>query len=193
VHGGTIAEWGFTACTAGANRAHCRACRDSVPSPTAHLVGADFIDMKRLSATSAALTAAVLTAAVALPAAAATGSGNGGASATPSPEPASQSPTSQQARTADYRAVKATWYGPGLYGNRMACGGRLTHRTLGVAHKRLPCGTKVALRYRGHTLVVPVIDRGPYSRGVDYDLTEATARTLGMTRTARLAAALLRP
>ena len=50
---------------------------------------------------------------------------------------------------------------------------------------------KVALRYRGHTVVVPVIDRGPYARGVDYDLTEATARRLGMTQTAHLAAAPL--
>jgi rare lipoprotein A len=142
--------------------------------------------MKRLSATSAALTAAALTAAVALPAAASTGTSNGGASATP---PADAS--TQQARSADYQPVKATWYGPGLYGNHLACGGRLAHRTLGVAHKSLPCGTKVALRYHGHTVVVPVIDRGPYVRGVSYDLTEATAKKLGMTQTSRLAAAPL--
>ena len=142
--------------------------------------------MKRLSATSAALTAAVLTAAVALPAAASTGTGSGGASATPPTDD-----SSQQASAADYRPVKATWYGPGLYGNKMACGERLTHRTLGVAHKSLPCGTKVALRYRGHTVVVPVIDRGPYARGVSYDLTQATAEKLGMTQTSRLAAAPL--
>jgi rare lipoprotein A len=142
--------------------------------------------MKRLSATSAALTAAVLTAAVALPAAASTGTGSGGASATP-PDDSTQ----QQASAADYRRVKATWYGPGLYGNKMACGKRLTHRTLGVAHKSLPCGTKVALRYRGQTVVVPVIDRGPYARGVSYDLTQATAQKLGMTQTSRLAAAPL--
>jgi len=143
--------------------------------------------MKRLSATSAALTAAALTAAVALPAAASTTTSNGGTLAT---TPAPDQPT-QQARVADYRAVMATWYGPGLYGNRMACGGRLTHRTLGVAHRRLPCGTRVALRYRGHIIVVPVVDRGPYARGVSYDLTAATARKLGMTQTSRLAAAPL--
>jgi rare lipoprotein A len=145
--------------------------------------------MKNLSATSAVLAAAVLTVAVALPAAASTGTSNGGASA--SSGGATAQPAPQQARTANYRAARATWYGPGLYGNKMACGGRLTHRTLGVAHKRLPCGTKVALKYEGHTVVVPVIDRGPYARGVDYDLTEATARQLGMTQTARLGAAPL--
>jgi rare lipoprotein A len=141
--------------------------------------------MKRLSATYAALTAATLTAAVALPAAASTGTGNGGVSPTPDPPP------DQPARAAEYQPATATWYGPGLYGNRTACGSRLTHRTLGVAHKRLPCGTKVALRYEGHTIVVPVIDRGPYSRGVDYDLTYATARKLGMRETSRVRAAAL--
>jgi rare lipoprotein A len=145
--------------------------------------------MKRLSATSAALTAAALTAAVALPAAASTGTGSGGASATP--PPAEPNTTDQSAQTADYKAVKATWYGPGFYGHRTACGTRLTRHTLGVAHKRLPCGTNVALRYQGRTVVVPVIDRGPYSRGVDYDLTAATARTLGMRKTSRLGAAAL--
>jgi rare lipoprotein A (peptidoglycan hydrolase) len=143
--------------------------------------------MKRLSATSAALTAAVLAAAVALPAAASTGTGTGGASPTPPPE---DQPT-QQAQTANYRPAKATWYGPGLYGNRLACGGRLRHSTLGVAHKSLPCGTKVALRYRGRTVVVPVIDRGPYAHGVSYDLTEATAHALGMAQTSRVAVAPL--
>jgi rare lipoprotein A (peptidoglycan hydrolase) len=142
--------------------------------------------MKHLSATYAALTAAVVAAAVALPAAASTGTGSGGVSPT-----AQDDQQAQQARSADYRRVKATWYGPGLYGNRLACGGRLRTRTLGVAHKSLPCGTKVALRYRGRTVVVPVIDRGPYARGVSYDLTEATARQLGMTQTARVAAAPL--
>jgi rare lipoprotein A (peptidoglycan hydrolase) len=142
--------------------------------------------MKRLSATSAALTAAVLTASVALPAAASTGTGSGGASATPPPQ---DQPT--QAQAAQYTRAKATWYGPGLYGNHLACGGRLGHRTLGVAHKSLPCGTQVALKYRGRTIVVPVIDRGPYARGVSYDLTEATAHKLGMTATAHVGVAPL--
>lgn len=148
--------------------------------------------MMRLSTTTVALTAAVLTAAVALPAAAATGSGNGGASPTPPPQQdSSQQDSSQQASAANYQPARATWYGPGFFGHRTACGTRLTHHTLGVAHKSLPCGTNVALRYRGRTVVVPVIDRGPYSRGVDYDLTEATARALGMSETSRLAAATL--
>jgi rare lipoprotein A len=133
---------------------------------------------------------------VALPAAASTGTasggtsgtGNGGTAATPPPDGQT---TPQSANAANYQSAKASWYGPGLYGKKTACGAKLTRGTLGVAHKKLPCGTDVALRYHGRTIVVPVIDRGPYSHGVQYDLTYATARKLGMTQTTRLAAAPL--
>ena len=77
-----------------------------------------------------------------------------------------------------YRSVFASYYGPGLYGNRLACGGRLTPHTIGVAHKTMRCGTKVRLRYRGRTLTVRVVDRGPYVGGRTYDLTAATKRRL---------------
>ena len=77
-----------------------------------------------------------------------------------------------------YRGASASWYGPGLYGNRLACGGRLRPSTLGVAHKRLPCGSKVRLRYRGRGIVVRVIDRGPFVAGREFDLTAATKRKL---------------
>ena len=55
-----------------------------------------------------------------------------------------------------------SWYGPGFYGNRTGCGGRLDYGELGVAHKSLPCGTKVTFRHRGRSVRVPVMDRGPY-------------------------------
>ena len=77
-----------------------------------------------------------------------------------------------------YRWAHASWYGPGLYGNRLGCGGTLTPGKLGVAHKSLPCGSKVTFRHRGRTLRVPVSDRGPYVGGRDSALTEATARRL---------------
>jgi len=78
-----------------------------------------------------------------------------------------------------YRLAGASYYGPGLYGNGVACGGTLLPGTMGVAHKTLPCGTKVKLRYHGRTVTVPVIDRGPYVPGRDYDLTEAVKERLG--------------
>lgn len=77
-----------------------------------------------------------------------------------------------------YSRSYATWYGPGFYGNRTACGRRLQRDTLGVAHRNLPCGTDVSILYKGRTITVPVIDRGPYAHGADWDLTEATARRL---------------
>lgn len=81
-----------------------------------------------------------------------------------------------------YNRALATWYGPGFYGNRTACGKRLGTETLGVAHRSLPCGTKVAILYKGRTITVPVIDRGPYT-SADYDLTQETAERLGFKGT----------
>jgi rare lipoprotein A len=81
-----------------------------------------------------------------------------------------------------YRSDLATWYGPGFYGNRTACGRTLGYSTLGVAHRTLPCGTKVAIMYRGRTVTVQVIDRGPYARS-NWDLTRETAERLGFSGT----------
>jgi rare lipoprotein A len=77
-----------------------------------------------------------------------------------------------------YRPALASWYGPGLYGGHLGCGGTLDAGDLGVAHKTLPCGSKVTLRHRGRVIRVAVIDRGPYVGGREYDLTEATAQRL---------------
>jgi hypothetical protein len=78
-----------------------------------------------------------------------------------------------------YRVAYASWYGPGLYGNRTGCGGTLYAGRLGVAHKTLPCGAMVTFKYGRRKVRVPVIDRGPYVGGREYDLTEATAQRLG--------------
>jgi rare lipoprotein A len=78
-----------------------------------------------------------------------------------------------------FRSSFATWFGPIPGANHTACGELLTHKTLGVANRTLPCGTRVAIYFNGHTIVVPVIDRGPYANHADWDLTEGTARQLG--------------
>ena len=82
-------------------------------------------------------------------------------------------------RLTTFRLAGASYYGPGLWGNGVACGGTLMPGTMGVANKTLPCGTKVKLRYHGRSVTVPVIDRGPYVAGRDYDLTEAVKEKLG--------------
>lgn len=79
-----------------------------------------------------------------------------------------------------YRPSPATYYGPGFYGNRTACGQTLHTYTLGVAHRTLACGTKIGILYGGRTITVRVIDRGPYGRA-DWDLTGASARRLGFS------------
>jgi rare lipoprotein A len=88
-----------------------------------------------------------------------------------------------------YRRSLATLYGPGLYGQRTACGEILRRRTLGVANRTLPCGTEISIYYDGRSITVPVIDRGPYAHGANWDLTMATARALGMLGTGVLGAA----
>jgi rare lipoprotein A len=75
-----------------------------------------------------------------------------------------------------YRRVQASWYGGG---GGLACGGSLTSATMGVANKTLPCGTLVTIRYGGRSVRVPVIDRGPYVSGREFDLTQATKQALG--------------
>ena len=82
-----------------------------------------------------------------------------------------------------YRYASASWYGPGLYGNRTACGQTLTPSTRGVAHKSLPCGTELSLRHGNNSVTVRVIDRGPYVAGREFDLTEATRNDLGFGST----------
>lgn len=86
---------------------------------------------------------------------------------------------SEARRLTSYRQAGASYYGPGLYGNGVARGGTLMPGTLGVANKTLPCGTMVKIRYHGRSVTVPVIDRGPYVAGRDFDLTEATRDRLG--------------
>lgn len=77
------------------------------------------------------------------------------------------------------QAAGATWYGPGLYGNHTACGQTLRADTIGVAHRTLPCGTTIKFAYHGHQLITHVIDRGPYTEGNDFDLTNGARHALG--------------
>ena len=73
-----------------------------------------------------------------------------------------------------YRYAGASWYGgTTMWGRSTACGQVLRPSTIGVANKTLPCGTPVKFVWHGHSIVAPVIDRGPYIRGRAWDLTAA--------------------
>ena len=101
------------------------------------------------------------------------GTTSGGAAPTPS------SPTKQ---------TVATWYGPGFYGHTTACGQKLTPKLVGLASRRLPCGTLVRISYGGHLLTAPVLDRGPYGHsGAVWDLTSGAARALAIRETVQIA------
>ncbi len=77
--------------------------------------------------------------------------------------------------------IDVSWYGPGFYGGRTACGQAYTTTILGVANRTLPCGTLVTFRNpdNGRTITVPVIDRGPYVAGRQWDLSGAACIALG--------------
>ena len=97
---------------------------------------------------------------------------SGGAAPTPGP-------TSKQ--------TVATWYGPGFYGHKTACGQKLTPKLVGLASRTLPCGTLVRISYGGHLLTAPVLDRGPYGHnGAVWDLTSGAARALEIKETVRI-------
>src|SRR6202035_894229 len=84
------------------------------------------------------------------------------------------------------KAQIATWFGPGFYGQKTACGQTMSPVIVGVASRTLPCGTLVLVNYKGHRLTVPVIDRGPYSNGATWDLTWGAASALTIAETVRV-------
>jgi rare lipoprotein A (peptidoglycan hydrolase) len=100
---------------------------------------------------------------------------------TPAPSPATKVP----------KTAIATWFGPGFYGQQTACGQTLTPATVGVANRKLPCGTLVKVTFHGQRLTVPVVDRGPYANDADWDLTAAAAEALGIEDTVRIATAVV--
>jgi rare lipoprotein A (peptidoglycan hydrolase) len=78
-----------------------------------------------------------------------------------------------------FRYAGASWYGgTSMWGRSTACGQTLRPSTIGVANKTLPCGTPVKFVWHGHSIVAPVIDRGPYIKGRAWDLTSAAAEAL---------------
>jgi hypothetical protein len=86
--------------------------------------------------------------------------------------------------------VTVSWYGPGFFENRLPCWQWLAANglpiqflpdTWGVAHKSLPCGTMVTLTHGPNAVTVPVVDRGPYIAGREFDLSPRVKAALGCT------------
>jgi rare lipoprotein A len=75
---------------------------------------------------------------------------------------------------------ETSFYGPGFYGGKTACGDVYTKEIVGVAHRTLPCGTRVQFRNpaNGRVVTARVIDRGPYVSGRTWDLSGALCQKL---------------
>ena len=67
-----------------------------------------------------------------------------------------------------------------------ACPGYYGIHAWGVAHRTLPCGTRLRLSYHGRTTWTRVIDRGPYIYGRSLDLHAPVARALGFSGVGRV-------
>ena len=75
---------------------------------------------------------------------------------------------------------RATWYGPGLYGNKTASGEILKKNTLTAAHGQLPLGTKVKVTREdtNESVIVVINDRKPFKEGTVIDLAHGAAEEL---------------
>ena len=81
--------------------------------------------------------------------------------------------------TVRYCSAVASWYGPGLYGNRVACPPPRAH----ARHDRrgpqdAPLRHLVTFRYRGRVRRARVIDRGPFIAYRDFDPTNGLRLSL---------------
>jgi rare lipoprotein A len=68
-------------------------------------------------------------------------------------------------------------------GTRTASGRRLDPGALTAAHRSLPFGSRVRVtnRSNGRSVVVTIVDRGPFVRGRVIDVTPAAAHALGFS------------
>jgi rare lipoprotein A len=76
----------------------------------------------------------------------------------------------------------ATWYGGELGGSRTASGDKFDPAGFTAAHRTLPLGSYVEVTSldTGRTILVLINDRGPAGRGLLIDLSQASAKALGV-------------
>ncbi len=78
----------------------------------------------------------------------------------------------------------ASWYGGKFHGRKTASGIRFNMYGMYAAHRTLPLGTilEVTNLENGRKVRVKVIDRGPFVRGRNLDLSYGAAKKLGMLK-----------
>ena len=96
------------------------------------------------------------------------------AAATDTPDSESLEPTLGQ----------ASWYGQEFASRRTASGEIFDPEKLTGAHRTLPLGTRVRVTnlHNGRSVLITIIDRGPFRRKRAIDLSYGAARALGMLR-----------
>ena len=99
----------------------------------------------------------------------------------PSPAPL---PARMTKATEDTTIGIASWYGADWQGRKTASGARFDMRKLTAAHRSLPLNSRVRVTNleNGRSVVVRIIDRGPYVHGRAIDLSRAAAHDLGMVK-----------
>lgn len=77
---------------------------------------------------------------------------------------------------------EASWYGPGLQGNKTTNGETFDQKKMTAAHPSLPMGTKAKVTNleNGKKVEVKINDRGPYVGDRAIDLSRAAAKKLDM-------------
>lgn len=80
------------------------------------------------------------------------------------------------------RPVRTTFY---WQGRRTANGERFNPDGMTAAHRTLPFGTRLTVMNprTGKSVVVVINDRGPFTRGMQLDLSRGAARAIGLTST----------
>lgn len=80
--------------------------------------------------------------------------------------------------------MKASWYGPGLTGQKTSSGEVYNPRALTAASKTLPIGSvvKVTNPENGKSVNVRINDRGPFVPGRSLDLSQRAAEKIGVIR-----------
>jgi rare lipoprotein A len=76
----------------------------------------------------------------------------------------------------------ADYYHHKFYGKKTASGEILQAERLTAAHRTLPFGTKLKVTNKatGHSCIVVINDRGPFTKGKVIDLSHAAAKRLGV-------------
>ncbi|MFE1598685.1 septal ring lytic transglycosylase RlpA family protein [Methylobacterium sp. ID0610] len=96
--------------------------------------------------------------------------------------------TLQASTPASAQSGAASWYGPGFQGRRTANGERFNTHAYTAAHRSLPFGSRVRVTNttNGRSVVVRINDRGPYVGGRVIDLSQASARAIGIQGVSRV-------